>query len=386
MGPGRGCGNIFHGTVFPDCSTPSTLYTSRREWYHHLHTSHSIPSKSESDFDCPLCQENLPQAARPERHIGRHLEELALFAIPRTGEEDDDDGGDSEDDSEAKSVSDVSEGAQPDHNDHQLDDVPVYDGQVDDEHILELIRDRLTALCSQYLWKLPRDPNERGLEIAKASEHILEDTASAIPSLWNQLTPEIRLALAKGLQDMFRREEFDLPETAVEQGQAIGDDDMVSKTASEEPEDGVDDEKVQETFKQKLIELGHNPEEVEAMFTQKPFFVKVGTSDSDNPQGERTPEEADEEESRHDSLAMPTKQQEIEQVFALNPEQYNTLTTFEEDENIDFKHPQQPLNLQQALRRIREEQADAAVAREREPPPVERGKDYTKVRATVSHK
>lgn len=49
----------------------------------------------------------------------------------------------------------------------------------------------------------------------------------------------------------------------------------------------------------------------------------------------------------HNTLAMPTEQQEREQIFALNADQYNTLTTFE-DTGLDYK-PQQPSNLQQAL-------------------------------------
>ncbi|KAL2009553.1 hypothetical protein VTN00DRAFT_5360 [Thermoascus crustaceus] len=53
----------------------------------------------------------------------------------------------------------------------------------------------------------------------------------------------------------------------------------------------------------------------------------------------------------HNTLAMPTKEQEHEQVFSLNPDQYNALTTFEDDD-IDFK-PQQPSNLQQALAAMR---------------------------------
>ena len=56
-------------------------------------------------------------------------------------------------------------------------------------------------------------------------------------------------------------------------------------------------------------------------------------------------------EHLHNNLAMPTKQQQNDQVFALNPEQYNALTTFEDD--VDFKPPQQPSNLQQALAAMR---------------------------------
>ncbi|CAG7956841.1 unnamed protein product [Penicillium salamii] len=51
----------------------------------------------------------------------------------------------------------------------------------------------------------------------------------------------------------------------------------------------------------------------------------------------------------HNTLVMPTEQQEREQVFALNANQYNSLTTFEDDE---FK-PQQPSSLQQALAAMR---------------------------------
>lgn len=54
----------------------------------------------------------------------------------------------------------------------------------------------------------------------------------------------------------------------------------------------------------------------------------------------------------HNSLAMPTEQQEQEQVFALNPDQYNSLTTLE-DSSLDYRPPQQPSNLQQALAAMR---------------------------------
>lgn len=59
----------------------------------------------------------------------------------------------------------------------------------------------------------------------------------------------------------------------------------------------------------------------------------------------------------HNNLSLPTKQQENEQVFALNPEQYNSLTTFQEDHNMDFgtkpSGQPQPSNLQQALAAMR---------------------------------
>ncbi|PYH97826.1 putative bZIP transcription factor [Aspergillus ellipticus CBS 707.79] len=54
----------------------------------------------------------------------------------------------------------------------------------------------------------------------------------------------------------------------------------------------------------------------------------------------------------HNTLALPTKQQEQEQVFALNADQYNSLTTFD-DAGVDYKQQQQPSNLQQALAALR---------------------------------
>lgn len=62
----------------------------------------------------------------------------------------------------------------------------------------------------------------------------------------------------------------------------------------------------------------------------------------------------------HDTLAMPSKQQEDAQVFALNPDQYNALTTFDEIVSGDANNggdnkdkAQKPTNLQQAFEAMR---------------------------------
>ena len=64
----------------------------------------------------------------------------------------------------------------------------------------------------------------------------------------------------------------------------------------------------------------------------------------------------------HSSLAMPTKEQEQEQVFSLNADQYNSLTTFD-DTNVDYKSQQHPSNLQQALSNMRNNAAQKAPTR-----------------------
>lgn len=53
----------------------------------------------------------------------------------------------------------------------------------------------------------------------------------------------------------------------------------------------------------------------------------------------------------HSSLTMPTKEQEQEQVFSINADQYNSLTTYD-DANVDYKSLQ-PSNLQQAYSNMR---------------------------------
>ena len=77
--------------TFTNCSMPDRLYDSRREWHLHETTEHLCGG----DFVCALCRDKLKSAKQYERHVARHLEELALFALPRIevddGEDDDDD-------------------------------------------------------------------------------------------------------------------------------------------------------------------------------------------------------------------------------------------------------------------------------------------------------
>ncbi|KAL4884500.1 hypothetical protein BJY04DRAFT_225686 [Aspergillus karnatakaensis] len=62
--------------VFARCSTQNRLYDSRKEWYGHIRQRH-LTSQDGS----------LPNASF-EKHVGRHLEELALFVLPRETEDD----------------------------------------------------------------------------------------------------------------------------------------------------------------------------------------------------------------------------------------------------------------------------------------------------------
>lgn len=62
---------------------PERLYDSRREWYFHETTEHP-----RADLICSLCKDTLNSSKQYERHVARHLEELALFALPRTEMDD----------------------------------------------------------------------------------------------------------------------------------------------------------------------------------------------------------------------------------------------------------------------------------------------------------
>ena len=75
--------------VYLNCSTPSRLYESRREWFCHLQNAHSVGIDPAAKQDCPLCKKIIASGVQFQKHLGRHLEELALFAMPRTAEDDD---------------------------------------------------------------------------------------------------------------------------------------------------------------------------------------------------------------------------------------------------------------------------------------------------------
>ncbi|KAJ5539139.1 hypothetical protein N7513_007471 [Penicillium frequentans] len=68
-----------------DCLTPFKLYESRSQWYHHMSEAHSIPNNNDV-FTCPLCNEVFEPPVTFERHVGEHLEQLALLAFRESSE------------------------------------------------------------------------------------------------------------------------------------------------------------------------------------------------------------------------------------------------------------------------------------------------------------
>lgn len=102
--------------TFTDCSVPDRLYDSRREWYLHETTEHR-----RDGFLCVLCRDTLNSSKKYERHVARHLEELGLFALPRTEMDDAEDDEDNVFDTRASTSADgvaVENVYSSDHSDH----------------------------------------------------------------------------------------------------------------------------------------------------------------------------------------------------------------------------------------------------------------------------
>ena len=90
---------------FLDCPLPYKLYSFQREWIGHLHSVHGSALSGSNDASivtekdyreqlgrsrCPLCDSSFDSSKALERHVARHLQELALFVLPPKEENPDD--------------------------------------------------------------------------------------------------------------------------------------------------------------------------------------------------------------------------------------------------------------------------------------------------------
>ncbi|KAL9038048.1 MAG: hypothetical protein Q9180_003370 [Flavoplaca navasiana] len=88
--------------IYHPCRTPDKLFQSRHDWLDHIRTIHFIKT-----LLCPLCKAVVETAKQYERHVARHMEELALFVLPRLDYDDEEEEG--EPDKRSSSVSDSDE-------------------------------------------------------------------------------------------------------------------------------------------------------------------------------------------------------------------------------------------------------------------------------------
>lgn len=85
-----------------ECKTPGKLYATRHEWTNHLQAIHTQDPSHDSTrpqremLECKLCGETQESYKRYQSHVARHLQELALFILPRSEEDSNDDEGDGE--------------------------------------------------------------------------------------------------------------------------------------------------------------------------------------------------------------------------------------------------------------------------------------------------
>lgn len=70
-----------------DCPTPKRLYDSWHHWHWHLQTKHP----NSDGGSCPFCSQTaLRQGREWAKHVGKHLQEVALWALPPTSYPTDD--------------------------------------------------------------------------------------------------------------------------------------------------------------------------------------------------------------------------------------------------------------------------------------------------------
>ncbi|KAJ5725633.1 uncharacterized protein N7483_006990 [Penicillium malachiteum] len=91
--------------IFPECPTPNKLYESRRQWHHHITQAHVNSTAQKDNYDCSICRRDSLPMSNFQKHVGQHLEELALFLLPRTdSDSDEDENGDTDEEKEGNST------------------------------------------------------------------------------------------------------------------------------------------------------------------------------------------------------------------------------------------------------------------------------------------
>lgn len=76
------------------CTTPDKLYSTRHEWLHHMNMVHPAAMTIDDTLEggrgitaCALCKGEIEPGKTHDRHLARHLQELALFILPGGEEE-----------------------------------------------------------------------------------------------------------------------------------------------------------------------------------------------------------------------------------------------------------------------------------------------------------
>ncbi|KAJ5782233.1 hypothetical protein N7457_004007 [Penicillium paradoxum] len=155
--------------VFNDCRTPHRLWESRRQWYIHLKDEHSIPQDSGVSVDCPLCGLSVNSGRLLERHLGRHLQELALFALPQSGLDQDDESSTSKKSEGGLSQSDYED---EDGFDAKFDNDPDVSISPDENHLPESSLSYDMSETTVLEHPISHNPTTHGINKAKAGTRV----------------------------------------------------------------------------------------------------------------------------------------------------------------------------------------------------------------------
>lgn len=117
--------------IFPNCLQSQNLIASRSAWIEHLTSLHKQQWLEYSHKPCFMCGQAEYSEKSFEKHIARHLEDLAIFALPALDDEEDDDANEDRQDSEhADSVGSESSLEPFRPTDEVVEDVPEIDAGI----------------------------------------------------------------------------------------------------------------------------------------------------------------------------------------------------------------------------------------------------------------
>ena len=75
--------------IFPDCSQSRRLLASKTAWLEHLRVKHAQQWAVIATGFCVICGKSEHGEKTAEKHVARHLEELAMFALPSQNKSED---------------------------------------------------------------------------------------------------------------------------------------------------------------------------------------------------------------------------------------------------------------------------------------------------------
>ncbi|KAJ6016171.1 hypothetical protein N7540_010762 [Penicillium herquei] len=106
--------------IYPKCPVPQQMFKSRRAWFLHMESQHFIKESSNLPLNCTFCLSSM-LSVDVEEHVGRHLEELALFALPVSEEDNEYDTDSTSSDSGMTHVAFSTAYENPDENHDQIE-------------------------------------------------------------------------------------------------------------------------------------------------------------------------------------------------------------------------------------------------------------------------